>query len=64
MKLSLLKYLLALCFCSLYGCTCTVNMAHTEGTAADTIDDTQANTPTVSPTITVPVSVTPGIPSV
>lgn len=42
-------------------CTYNVSMAHTEGTATDTIDDTASNTPNVSPTITVPVSAVPGI---
>lgn len=35
-------------------CTYNVSMAHTEGTATDVIDDTASNTPTVSPTISVP----------
>lgn len=33
------------------GCTYNVSMAHTQGTATDTIDDTASNTPTVSPNI-------------
>lgn len=39
-------------------CTYNVSMAHTQGTATDTIDDTASNTPNVSPTVTVPL--TPG----
>lgn len=40
-------------------CTYNVSMAHTSGYADDVIDDTASNTPTVSPTITVPVSALP-----
>lgn len=43
---------------SLCSCTYNVSMAHTEGTATDTIDDTASNTPNVSPNVTVPL--TPG----
>ena len=35
-----------------------ISMAHTQGTATDTIDDTASNTPNVSPKITIPVSPT------
>ena len=45
----------ALC---LTGCTYNVSMAHTQGTATDTIDDTASNTPNISPNVTVPL--TPG----
>lgn len=34
-------------------CTYNISMAHTEGTATDTIDDTSTNTPNVSPTVSV-----------
>ncbi len=38
---------------------CTINysisMAHTQGTATDTIDDTDSTIPTVTPTVTIPV---------
>lgn len=43
-------------------CTYNISMAHTEGVAEDTIDDTASNSPTVSPTINLPVI--PKIPSV
>jgi hypothetical protein len=46
-----------LAFC-LTGCTYNVSMAHTEGMATDTIDDTASNTPNIAPTVTVPL--TPG----
>lgn len=41
----------ALCF-ALTSCTYNISMAHTEGVASDTIDDTQSNTPTTSANIT------------
>ena len=41
------------------GCTYNISMAHTEGTATDTIDDTDTITPDVSPTITLPL--VPGV---
>ena len=37
------------------GCTYNVSMAHTEGTASDVIDDTQAPENTVSPNLTIPL---------
>jgi hypothetical protein len=40
--------------CLLTACTYNISMAHTEGTATDTIDDTASNQPTVSPTISIP----------
>lgn len=45
------------CLC-IAGCTYNVSMAHTSGTATDTIDDAASNTPTISPNFTVPL--TPG----
>jgi len=36
-------------------CTYNVSMAHTQGTATDTIQDTQTETPTVSPQISIPL---------
>jgi len=39
----------------LSACTFNVSMAHTQGTATDTIDDTASNQPNVSPSLTVPV---------
>lgn len=41
---------------SLASCTYNVSMAHTEGTATDTIDDTASNTPNVSPTVSIPAA--------
>jgi len=46
--------LVLICVVILNSCSVNVSMAHTEGTATDTIDDTQSNTPNVSPTITIP----------
>jgi len=57
--MNMMKFLfhITVCFC-LTSCTYNISMAHTEGTASDVIDDTQSNTPDVSPTITVPISPT------
>jgi hypothetical protein len=41
----------------LSSCTYNVSMAHTQGTATDTIDDTQSAQPNISPTVTIPASV-------
>lgn len=40
-------------------CTYSVTLVHTEGTATDVVDETQSNTPNVSPDVNVPI--TPGI---
>lgn len=37
-------------------CTYNVSMVHTEGQASDVIDETSANTPTVSPTVSIPLT--------
>lgn len=54
------KFMLITLFFSLFtfmnACSYNVSMAHTQGTADDVIDDTMSNTPTVSPTLTVPIS--------
>ena len=34
------------------GCTYNVSMAHTQGTATDTIDDTASNTPSATVSLT------------
>lgn len=43
----------------LKACTYNVSMAHTEGTATDTIEDTSTNTPNIVPTISVPITPKP-----
>lgn len=53
-----MKFLLLCLTCLLVSCTYTVSMAHTSGTAEDVIDDTNNNTPNISPNVTVPL--TPG----
>ncbi len=45
----------------LISCTLNVSMAHTQGMATDTIDDNQSTDPTVSPTVTVPISAIPSL---
>jgi len=42
---------------SLTGCTYSITMVHTEGTASDVVDETATNTPSTS--VSVPVSVVP-----
>lgn len=42
----------------LVGCTQTMTMVHTSGTASDVVDETSDASPTVTPTVTVPL--TPG----
>ena len=37
------------------GCTLTVTTVHTQGKAADVVDETSTNTPTVSPNISAPL---------
>ncbi len=39
----------------LSSCSFNISMAHTEGTATDTIDDTQKTDAVVSPKVTIPV---------
>lgn len=51
MKLSEILLILALS-ATLTCCTYTISMVHTEGQASDVIDETNANTPNISPTIT------------
>jgi hypothetical protein len=47
-----MKMITSLFVClSLLGCTYNVSMVHTSGTASDVIDETTANTPTVTTTI-------------
>ncbi|HXN74964.1 MAG TPA: hypothetical protein VN855_00545 [Candidatus Acidoferrum sp.] len=42
-----------LMFCS--GCTFNISMAHTEGSASDVIDDTQAPTNDIAPQLQIPM---------
>ena len=40
---------------ALTGCTYSVNLIHTSGSASDVVDETQAADPTVSPNISLPI---------
>lgn len=40
----------------LSSCTFNVSMAHTSGSATDVIDDNASNTPTISPTVSIPAT--------
>ena len=44
----------------LTACTYSINMIYSEGQASDMVDENQAASPTVSPTISIPLTV--GIP--
>ncbi len=45
------------CFFFLTGCTYSINMVHTEGSASDLIDEDQKAEPDISPTLTIPANV-------
>lgn len=47
--------LLTLLFCLMSSCTTSINFVHSEGTTNDLIDGIQQTTPTVSPTLDVPI---------
>ena len=55
MKKSLLVSFMLSLLC-LTGCTYSITLVHTEGTATDVVDETATNTPTTS--VSVPVSAT------
>lgn len=46
-------YLICVVFClfAIAGCTYSITLVHTEGTATDVVDETATNTPRVSLTI-------------
>lgn len=55
-------------FVLLAGCTYSVNMIHTKGTASDIVDENQTASPEVSPTVQVPLTavdapIAPGYPA-
>lgn len=53
------------CALSLTGCTISMQNIHTEGYAEDLVDETQTNTPNVSPDISIPLTgVLPNLPKV
>jgi hypothetical protein len=41
----------------LTACSYSINMIHSEGTATDMVDETQSPSPTVSPTVSIPLTV-------
>lgn len=55
MKLFLLAIISALC---LTGCTYSITMVHTQGEAADVVDETATNAPStsVTPTVSIPAA--------
>jgi hypothetical protein len=48
-----MKYILMILTILMTGCTYSINMAHTSGTASDVIDDTPATT--LSPNVNIPL---------
>lgn len=40
---------------SVTGCTYSINMVHTEGTASDVVDETDEVEPEISPTLSIPL---------
>lgn len=40
---------------ALTGCTYSINMVHTEGSASDVVDETQSAHPNIVPTLNIPV---------
>ena len=48
-----LKFFVILCILS--GCTYSINMLHTKGSASDLIDENQSASPDVSPVLKVPL---------
>lgn len=51
-----MKFLLISLMFLMTSCTYNISMAHTEGSASDVIDDTQTNSPDVSPTVSIPAA--------
>jgi hypothetical protein len=49
------KIMLLLAMLALSGCTYSITMVHTEGTASDVVDDTDTPTSTISPNINIPL---------
>jgi uncharacterized protein YcfL len=54
-KLQMITCVFLSCFL-LAGCSYNISMAHTSGQATDTIDDAASSTPTISPTVTIPLT--------
>lgn len=52
------KFILFLCFkittLCLIGCTYSITMVHTEGTASDVVDETTTPSTSINPTVTIP----------
>lgn len=51
----MLKFFFLTILVLLDACTLSVNVIHTQGEAADVVDEEQAVSPTVSPDITIPI---------
>lgn len=53
----MLNLILGLYVCiTLTGCTYSITMVHTEGTAEDVVDETATNSPDISPNLVIPAS--------
>ena len=53
------KLFLTLCLSLLSGCTYSITMVHTEGTATDVVDTEQTPRTDISPQVTIPASLIP-----
>ncbi len=53
-----MKYFIFPLVLVLVGCTYSITMVHTEGTASDVVDETATNTPTtdISPNLAIPAT--------
>lgn len=49
-----MRYFLLLSVFFSSGCTYSINMIHSEGVASDVVDETQAPTATITPTVSLP----------
>ncbi len=54
-----MKRLISISLLFLTSCTFTMNLANTDGKAEDVIDDTQTNSPDISPNVSIPLTNSP-----
>ncbi len=51
-----MKYFTLISLCLLISCNITLSNVSTHGTASDVVDEEESATPTISPTVTLPIS--------
>ena len=54
MRFCMKKTMLLLAMLALSGCTYSITMVHTEGSASDVVDETSTPTSSVSPNVNIP----------